>query len=104
MLAQYVDALRLGNLNAFCEIEAESGDWWHPLLDRGAGAALHFAVDHGQARGACGLRMLILMRECQQWSAVLASIDFHCRACVSDEVSGMVMTPAFPAHAAEVPA
>ena len=51
-VAQYVDALRLGNLAAFLEVEAESGDWWHPLLDRGAGAALHFAVDHGQARSA----------------------------------------------------
>ena len=49
---QYVDALRLGDLDKFEEIEAESGDWWGPLLDRGAGAALHFAVDHGQARPA----------------------------------------------------
>ena len=52
VLLQYVDALRLGNLAAFCDIEAESGDWWHVLLDRGAGAALHFAVDHGQERRA----------------------------------------------------
>ena len=50
LLVQYVDALRLGNLDAFCNIEADSGDWWHVLLDRGAGAALHFAADHGQAR------------------------------------------------------
>ena len=45
-----MDALRLGDLGAFRRIEADSGDWWHPLLDRGAGAALHFAADHGQAR------------------------------------------------------
>ena len=50
--AQYVDALRLGDLGAFCRIEEESGDWWHPLLDRGAGAAMHFAADHGQARAS----------------------------------------------------
>ena len=45
---QYVDALRLGNLRKFLEVEETSGDWWHERLDRGAGAALHFAVDHGQ--------------------------------------------------------
>ena len=48
--AQYIDALRLGDLERFNEIEAESGDWWFPTLDRGAGAALHFAADHGQVR------------------------------------------------------
>ena len=29
-------------------IEEESGDWWFPTLDRGAGAALHVAAEHGQ--------------------------------------------------------
>ncbi len=43
-----MDALRLGDLELFKEIEAESGTWWFPMLDRGAGAALHFAAHHGQ--------------------------------------------------------
>ena len=29
-------------------IEEESGDWWSPTMDRGAGACLHFAAEHGQ--------------------------------------------------------
>ncbi len=29
-------------------IEEECGDWWFSTLDRGAGAALHFAAEHGQ--------------------------------------------------------
>jgi hypothetical protein len=45
---QYIDSLRLGDLRLFKEIERESGDWWFPTLDRGSGACLHFAVDHGQ--------------------------------------------------------
>lgn len=45
---QYVDALRMGDVPLFREIEAASGDWWFSTLDRGAGACLHFAVDHGQ--------------------------------------------------------
>lgn len=45
---QYIDALRLGDLRRFREIEEVSRDWWFPTLDRGAGAALHFAADHGQ--------------------------------------------------------
>ncbi len=45
---QYVDALRLGDLRKFKEVERESGDWWFPTLDRGSGACLHFAADHGQ--------------------------------------------------------
>jgi hypothetical protein len=36
-------------LEVFKEIEEESGDWWFPTLDRGAGAALHFAAEDGQA-------------------------------------------------------
>jgi len=47
-LLQYVDALRLGNIELFKEIEEESGDWWSPMMDRGAGALLHFAAEHGQ--------------------------------------------------------
>ena len=45
---KYVDALRLGNIQQFKEIEKESGDWWSPTMDRGAGACLHFAAEHGQ--------------------------------------------------------
>lgn len=45
---QYVDALRFGKISAFKDIEAESVDWWFPTLDRGSGALIHFAVDHGQ--------------------------------------------------------
>jgi hypothetical protein len=48
LLTQYVDALRLGDVARFKDIEAESRDWWFASLDRGAGAALHFAADHGQ--------------------------------------------------------
>ncbi len=46
--SQYVDALRLGNIRQFKEIEENSGEWWSPTMDRGAGACLHFAADHGQ--------------------------------------------------------
>ena len=49
-MAQYIDALRLGHLDHFEEIEEDSGDWWFPTMDRGAGAALHFAAEHGQVR------------------------------------------------------
>ena len=45
-----MDAIRRGDLDTFRDIEAACGDWWFPTLDRGAGAALHIAVDHGQAR------------------------------------------------------
>ena len=45
---QYVDALRAGDLELFQSIEEACSDWWHVGLDRGAGAALHFAADHGQ--------------------------------------------------------
>ena len=47
---QYVDAVRHGDLPQFLEIEQHTSDWWFPTLDRGAGAALHIACDHGQAR------------------------------------------------------
>ena len=53
--AQYVDAVRRGDLTEFKTIEAETADWWFPTLDRGAGAALHIAADHGQVR-VCVLR------------------------------------------------
>ncbi|KAK3285913.1 hypothetical protein CYMTET_6496 [Cymbomonas tetramitiformis] len=45
---QYIDALRLGDLELFKRIQEEDKDWWFSTLDRGYGAALHFAVDHGQ--------------------------------------------------------
>uniref|UniRef100_A0A7S0RHN8 Uncharacterized protein n=1 Tax=Pyramimonas obovata TaxID=1411642 RepID=A0A7S0RHN8_9CHLO len=45
---QYIDAARLGNRQSFETIQEADRDWWFPNLDRGAGAALHFAVDHGQ--------------------------------------------------------
>jgi hypothetical protein len=45
-----VDAVRHGDLPQFLEIEQHTSDWWFPTLDRGAGAALHIACDHGQAR------------------------------------------------------
>lgn len=45
---QYVDAVRSGNLGEFQKIQESSKEWWFPTLDRGAGALLHFAVDHGQ--------------------------------------------------------
>ena len=48
VFTQYIDALRLGHLDHFEEIEEDSGDWWFPTMDRGAGAALHFAAEHGQ--------------------------------------------------------
>ena len=45
---QYVDALRSGDIELFKEIERQSGQWWHPALDRGGGACLHFAAENGQ--------------------------------------------------------
>lgn len=48
MAAQYIDALRLGDIARFEHIERVDGAWWSVDMDRGAGAALHFAVDHGQ--------------------------------------------------------
>lgn len=45
--SQYTDALRCADLDRFRAIEAAAGHWWHPTLDRGAGAALHAAVDAG---------------------------------------------------------
>ncbi len=49
---QYIDALRLGDTARFEHIERVDGAWWSVDMDRGAGAALHFAAEHGQARGA----------------------------------------------------
>ena len=45
---QYVDAVRQGGLEEFKRIQAATQEWWFPTLDRGAGAVLHFAVDHGK--------------------------------------------------------
>ena len=61
VLMQYIDALRLGHLEHFEEIEEDSGDWWFPTLDRGAGAALHFAAEHGQVRSLkCSVLLMLL--------------------------------------------
>jgi hypothetical protein len=56
MLTQYVDALRLGDVARLKDIEAESRDWWFASLDRGAGAALHFAADHGQVTNSASCK------------------------------------------------
>ena len=53
---QYIDALRFGNLARFKDIEEEAGDWWFPTLDRGAGAALHFAAESGQVPQTLAMR------------------------------------------------
>lgn len=45
---QYVDAIRFGDLTSFLRIEAACKAWWTPTMDRGAGALLHFAVEHGR--------------------------------------------------------
>lgn len=45
---QYVDAVRFEDFEAFARIESAAQGWWFPTLDRGAGALLHFAVDHGR--------------------------------------------------------
>lgn len=43
-----MNALKRGDIARFKDIEATDGDWWFVRLDRGAGAALHFAVAAGQ--------------------------------------------------------
>lgn len=43
-----MDAIRLSNISAFLEIERTCKEWWHVLMDRGRGAALHVAVAYGQ--------------------------------------------------------
>ena len=48
LFLQYVDAIRFGDLALFLRIEAACSAWWTPTMDRGAGALLHFAVDHGR--------------------------------------------------------
>lgn len=45
---EYADAARFGDLGRLRAIEAACAGWWHPTLDRGAGALLHIAADHGQ--------------------------------------------------------
>jgi hypothetical protein len=45
---EYIDALRVGDVERFKAIQDTDRDWWGVTLDRGGGAALHFAVDHGQ--------------------------------------------------------
>lgn len=49
---QYCDAIRFGDLPRFLEIEAACAEWYFPTLDRGAGALLHIAADHGQLAAA----------------------------------------------------
>lgn len=49
---QYVDTIRFGDLPRFRRLEAACQGWWFPTLDRGAGALLHFAADHGQVAAA----------------------------------------------------
>jgi len=46
--AQYCATVENGDIGAFLEAEALCAAWWTPLLDRGAGALLHIAADHGQ--------------------------------------------------------
>ena len=72
---QYVDALRCGKLQQFKHIESESSDWWFPTLDRGSGACLHFAVDHGQ----------VVWSSWSLWRALLPCCDSNF---VQKEVSG----------------
>jgi hypothetical protein len=52
---EYTSALRLGDLAEFSRIEHLDRDWWFITLDRGAGAALHFAVLHGLVCAATSL-------------------------------------------------
>lgn len=61
---QYVDALRLGDVAAFRRIEAACEGWYSVGLDRGAGAALHFAVDHGRLEA---VRFLVSARHAASW-------------------------------------
>lgn len=49
---EYCDAIRFGDLMHFQEIEAACKEWYFPTLDRGAGALLHIAADHGQLAAA----------------------------------------------------
>jgi hypothetical protein len=45
---EYVDSVRNGTLEDFNVIQEQTKEWWSPNLDRGAGALIHFAVDHGR--------------------------------------------------------
>jgi hypothetical protein len=45
---EYVDAVRTSTLESFLDIQERTKEWWFPTLDRGAGALIHFAVDHGR--------------------------------------------------------
>ena len=46
--AQYIDAVRSGDIERFKCVEKQCAGRYSPTLDRGEGAALHFAVDAGQ--------------------------------------------------------
>jgi len=45
---EFTSALRLGDVAELSRILHVDRDWWFITLDRGAGAALHFAAHHGQ--------------------------------------------------------
>ena len=45
---EYVDSMRNGTLEDFKSIQEQTKEWWSATLDRGAGALIHFAVDHGR--------------------------------------------------------
>jgi len=46
--AQYCAFAEQGDIAAFVRHSATNCPWWTPTVDRGAGALLHIAVDHGQ--------------------------------------------------------
>ena len=46
---EYVESIRSAeSLDDFKQIQEQTKEWWSPTLDRGAGALIHFAVDHGR--------------------------------------------------------
>lgn len=45
---EYVDTMRNGTIEDFQKIQEQTKEWWSATLDRGAGALIHFAVDHGR--------------------------------------------------------
>lgn len=69
-LLQYIDALRFGDIGKFQAIEKKAEGWYFPTLDRGQGATLHFACDHGQVgpaarwHGTCVLAFCFLSMLC----------------------------------------
>lgn len=45
---EYVEAVRTSTIDEFKRVQEATEEWWSPTLDRGAGCALHFAVDAGR--------------------------------------------------------